>query len=251
MGVPGPSATGAGDGPRFQEILEALRADIVGGRLAVGERLPTEQELCLRFRASRYTVREALRRLQDMGLIVRRQGSGSVVAASKVDGRFHNSISSLSELVQYAADTKLEVLAVETILVAGRTADLLHSPPDVPWVRVSALRRQPPERTPFCYTEIFLPAAYADVAHAIGTFPTAVYAVVESRHGVRVEEVVQSIEATTADANLASRLSVEAGATILTVTRHYLDPDGRVIEVAVNSHPAGRYRYEITLHRAD
>ncbi|HYG91275.1 MAG TPA: GntR family transcriptional regulator [Azospirillum sp.] len=239
------------EGPRFQEILAALRADIVSGRIGLGERLPTEQELCLRFRASRYTVREALRRLQALGLIVRRQGSGSVVAATQPDGRFHNSISSLAEIGQYATSTRLEVLAVEKVLVEGRTAELLHSPAEVPWVRVSALRRQPGERTPLCYTEIFLPAAYDDVAQAIGTFPTAVYSVLESRYGVRIEEVVQSIEASSADANLASRLSVEVGTPVLVVIRHYLDQDGRVLEVAVNSHPAGRYRYEMTLQRAD
>ena len=240
----------ASDGPRFQEILAALRADIVDGRVGIGERLPTEQELCLRFGASRYTVREALRRLQDLGLIVRRQGSGSVVTAARPDGRFHNALSSLAEIGQYASSTRLEVLAVEKILVEGRTAELLHSQPDVPWVRVIALRRQPGERSPLCYTEVFLPAAYSDVAQAIGTFPTAVYAVLESRYGVRIEEVVQSLEASSADANLASRLSIEVGDPILVVTRHYLDPEGRVLEVAVNSHPAGRYRYEMTLQRA-
>lgn len=239
-----------GEPPRFQEILEAVRGDIVDERLALGDRLPSEQELCLRFRASRYTVREALRRLQEEGLIARRQGAGTVVVATRPDGRFRNSISSLGELAQYASATELEVLAVDKLLVDGRAAALLRSPPDTPWVRVSALRRQPGERAPLCYTEIFIPAAYDDVAREIGTFTTAVYAIIEHRHGVRIEEVVQSIEAASADANLASRLSIAAGTPVLVVTRHYLDHDGRVIEVAVNSHPAGRYRYEMTLRRA-
>ncbi len=240
----------AAEGPRFQEILDALRADITDGRIGIGERLPTEQELCLRFSTSRYTVREALRRLQDLGLIARRQGSGSVVTAARPDGRFHNALSSLAEIGQYASSTRLEVLAVEKILVGGRTAELLQSPPDTPWVRVVALRRQPGERTPLCYTEVFLPAAFDDVAQAIGTFPVAVYAVLENRYGLRIEEVVQSIEATSADANLASRLSVEVGTPILVVIRHYLDAEGKVLEVAVNSHAAGRYRYEMTLQRS-
>ena len=137
----------AAEGPRFQEILDALRADITDGRIGIGERLPTEQELCLRFSTSRYTVREALRRLQDLGLIARRQGSGSVVTAARPDGRFHNALSSLAEIGQYASSTRLEVLAVEKILVEGRTAELLQSPPDTPWVRVVALRRPPGERS--------------------------------------------------------------------------------------------------------
>ena len=42
--------------------------------------LPTESELCEEFGASRYTVREALRRLVDQGMVHRRQGAGSVAS---------------------------------------------------------------------------------------------------------------------------------------------------------------------------
>ena len=43
------------------------------------EKLPTEQELCERFRVSRQTVRLSLSLLEEEGLIVKRQGSGSYI----------------------------------------------------------------------------------------------------------------------------------------------------------------------------
>ena len=43
------------------------------------EKLPTEQELCSRFRVSRQTVRLSLSLLEEEGLIVKKRGSGSFI----------------------------------------------------------------------------------------------------------------------------------------------------------------------------
>ena len=60
-------------------IAARLRQAIVDGRYADGERLPAERELATHFDASRSTVREALRRLEEMSLVTRRIGSGTFV----------------------------------------------------------------------------------------------------------------------------------------------------------------------------
>lgn len=237
--------------PLRRTITDQLRAEIAAGGLSVGDRLPSEHELSARFGVSRNTMREALRRLQDQGLIVRRQGSGTVVAALQGVGAFHNPISTIEELVQYAANSRVEVLSTEKILVEGATAALLRSAPDEPWMRISGLRRIYGQEEPFAYTEIFLPADYADVAREIGSLATAVYAAVENRYGIRIEEVEQTLEAVPADANLASRLGVVVGTPMLVIRRHYLERNGKVAEVAVNWHPAGRYRYGMTLQRSE
>jgi len=57
----------------------AIREQILGGRYAYGDRLPAERQLAAHFGASRGTVREALRRLEERSLIVRRAGSGTFV----------------------------------------------------------------------------------------------------------------------------------------------------------------------------
>ncbi|WP_439534750.1 GntR family transcriptional regulator [Polymorphobacter sp.] len=65
-----------GSEPRYQQVAEALRAGILDGTLAEGTQLPTEASLCASYGISRFTAREALRRLQGEGLIRRRRGSG-------------------------------------------------------------------------------------------------------------------------------------------------------------------------------
>ena len=51
------------DMPRYAQIFNTLSKRMQVGRYPVDMRLPTESELCDEFNASRFTVREALRRL--------------------------------------------------------------------------------------------------------------------------------------------------------------------------------------------
>lgn len=60
-------------------VFERLLADIAGGTYLRGARLPAERDLAERFGASRASVRDALRRLEEWQLITIRHGSGAVV----------------------------------------------------------------------------------------------------------------------------------------------------------------------------
>ena len=62
---------------KFTKVFEALERAILEGKFAHGKRLPSESELCQRFKISRPTAARALRELQQMGVITRRAGSGS------------------------------------------------------------------------------------------------------------------------------------------------------------------------------
>lgn len=60
-------------------VFDQLLADIVAGRYKAGQRLPSERELAVILGTSRPTLREALRRLGEWGLIETRPNSGVVV----------------------------------------------------------------------------------------------------------------------------------------------------------------------------
>lgn len=62
-------------------VADRLRNEILAGRLAAGSRLPSERELSLALGVNRLTLRAALARLEAMGLVTTRHGSGTEVAA--------------------------------------------------------------------------------------------------------------------------------------------------------------------------
>ena len=73
-------ATGARPRLRSVSVQDELKQRIDRGELPAGTRLPSEPDLAAELQVSRATLREALRALEDEGLLRRRQGSGTYVA---------------------------------------------------------------------------------------------------------------------------------------------------------------------------
>ncbi|MCR6673436.1 phosphonate metabolism transcriptional regulator PhnF [Devosia ginsengisoli] len=67
----------------WRRIADAIRLDIVGGKLASGDRLPTEALLAERFSANRHTVRRALAVLAEEGVVGAEQGRGTFVRSAR------------------------------------------------------------------------------------------------------------------------------------------------------------------------
>src|SRR5881394_2146394 len=69
-----------------ERVVGALAAQIRGGELRPGQKLPTEAQAVNRFGVSRTVVREALSRLQAAGLVETRHGVGTFVASRRESG---------------------------------------------------------------------------------------------------------------------------------------------------------------------
>ncbi len=67
------------EAPQYRKLYEILRKHIFEGLYAEGDLLPSEHELCSVHGITRPTVRQALEELVKEGLIVKRQGKGSIV----------------------------------------------------------------------------------------------------------------------------------------------------------------------------
>ena len=63
----------------YEQIVEQIKQQILTGVLKVGDRLPPERELADQFRVSRTAVREAVKALQEKGLIEVQPGRGTFV----------------------------------------------------------------------------------------------------------------------------------------------------------------------------
>src|SRR5271154_5779251 len=82
-------------GPLYQQLERKLRDAIREKKLAPGDALPAERDLADQFEVSRITVRKALDSLVGEGLLNRRQGTGTFVAA-----RVEKSFSKLSSFTE-------------------------------------------------------------------------------------------------------------------------------------------------------
>jgi DNA-binding GntR family transcriptional regulator len=119
---------------------EALRTWLATGRHRPGERLPPEQELSAHLGISRGTLRTALRRLEESGEIVRRQGSGTYVgrsASTTLDEGLEKLVS-YSELARRRGVTlELGELHIEEQRLGPEAGELFGLDPETPAVTVT------------------------------------------------------------------------------------------------------------------
>lgn len=103
---------------------DSLRAEIVSGRWAVGERIPNEMALTDLLSVSRGTVREAVRALVSQGLLDTRQGSGTYVRSAVDPSAALDRVKRAGLRDQWETRAALDA-------EAARLAALRHTPADL------------------------------------------------------------------------------------------------------------------------
>jgi GntR family transcriptional regulator len=238
----------ADERPQYVQIGDRLRDRIAQGDYAVGTLLPTESELCEEFSISRHTIREALRRLTDTGLIQRRQGSGSRVLAAVQNQNYVHSMRSLDQLFQYATDTRFVIQGM-TVSVPDPNMFPMIGVDGGEWLIVRGLRLERDEDIPICSSTVLVNIAYAAISDDLATGVGAIYRQIEDRFGIEVSEVVQDIRVTAMPASAAKALGKTKADVGVQVGRRYLGADGTLILVSINHHPTDSFAYTMRLRR--
>jgi GntR family transcriptional repressor for pyruvate dehydrogenase complex len=118
-----------------EAVFDALLADVLAGRLAPGDGLPGERALSESFAVNRHAVREALKRLQQAGLVQVAQGGATRVTDWRRTAGL-DLLTSLAaagpgpELVRAIVEMRVAVGADVARLCAERTPDAPGIEPD-------------------------------------------------------------------------------------------------------------------------
>jgi len=235
--------------PRYRLIADRLIGDIRSGALAVGQKMPGEIELTHRFKVSRHTVRDALRALDELGLIDRRQGIGTVVRARQSAQAFVQTVRSPAELMQYPSDAKLSVMSSQEIRVNRKLARMIGCRGGTRWLQVSAVRHLKDSRLPISWVDMYLLPEFGAIVPLIGKRATKVYQLIQSQFSIAPARVAIDICASLVPDPLVDVLQVARGTPSLTVIRRYTGEDKRLYLAAVSEHPADRYHYSLQLAR--
>jgi GntR family transcriptional regulator len=245
-----PMVTVLGQQPRYVQLAQTLVNEIQSGRFPVGSTIPTEFELCEQFGASRSTVREAVKQLVQLGMVVRQAGVGTTVKAVRSEGGYRQVMQQLSDLHRYTADTVLEILTKDTTEVRDpAVCELLKAGPGETWLRIAGLRRSGDSPDPICHTEVFIQPAFRSLVVSERESHVPIYTLIEKQFGERIVEVQQEIRAIALPAAIASLVNAKARSPALWLCRRYLNRRGEIVEAAFSIHPADRFSYSETFQR--
>lgn len=237
------------------DLARDLAEGIASGRFAVGSLLPTEFELCERYRVSRYAVRKALDELQELGLISRRKNVGTRVEAARPKPGFTQSIATVDELAQFGAEHVRVVRDVREVVADLALARELGCEGGARWLRISSLRMAGGGRgrtaRPICWTDVYLDVAYSEIGDWVRESPeTLISSLVEARYGRAIARIRQEIHGLCLPKALAAELNAEPQSAALKIVRRYMDSADAVFEISVSVHPADRFKFAMEMTRA-
>lgn len=230
--------------PRYLELAGELREFIMAGRFANGGQFPTETELCKQYSVSRFTVREALRKLQAEGLIARKRGSGTTVQpAAARGGALHQPLSNVGEILQYGRGSEVTYLEQDAGPLPTIVAEQIAESTSGTWRRFHGVRRTSGDAPPLATTDAFFHERLGDAVDRIDLAAGTMFSQIEQLAGVRIGKITQDIQAVAANKVIAGELGISKGDPVLRILRCYLDPAGAVFEISVSHHPGARFAY--------
>lgn len=237
------------DDPRYLQVARTLRQEIVEGVYPVGSQLPTEHALCERFSVSRYTVREALRRLRDDNLVSSRPRTGTLVVPRASTGSYAQDVMSINDLLAFASGALFVIESNRMVDIDDELAARTGLTPGDSWLAVRGFRRAEGASFPVCRTEYYINRSFAAVGRMLQRHNGPIFPLIEDMFGRTIIEVHQEISAVLMPADVAVELKVGVGSAAMEVCRTYTTSDGEIAQVTINTHPASRYRHSMTMRR--
>lgn len=235
--------------PRYVRVANVLTREIKSGRFPVGSFLPTEAQLGQRFDVSRITVREALRQLEELGLIVKVHGIGSRVEAQDVRDSYTVSIESASEMMQYGYETEFRERSRFRLDAGALELVDIDMPVDALKIVGVRIATGGQKKEAVSYSEIYLNRAYASVADGHNGVREPYYRTIEKSFDEQITGIGQEISAISMVKCHADALGQPEGAPGLRIVRHFYGLDRELLEVTVNIHPAENFSLRLFLNK--
>lgn len=232
--------------PLYVQIRESLRSEIASARLIPGQKIPSEDELAIKYSVSRMTVRQGISDLIDEGVLYRRQGVGTFVAQPHIS-RDHTRLTNFMESASAKGiNASLRVELADILPARLRVA--------------KALALEEGELAIHIITILYAdgtPVTLHDAYFPYKLFPGLLQDDYETRslwdlmeqYGYPVKQATQLLEAREADEKLCKYLEIEVGAPILYKERTVYAEDGTPVEFTYCYNRGDRYSLTVTLYR--
>ena len=219
--------------PLYAQVKDALVQRMISGSWKPGQMLPSEFAIAADLGVSQGTVRKALDELAGEGVVVRRQGRGTFVAAAEDNSilfRFYRLVPDgptqatgfpnsryLSQIITLASEQEREIFA-------------LSEQDQV--MRFERLRSD--QQQILLWERLVLPCPRFPNLSESSQLPNNVYQFYGERYGIIVASVREQLRAVTAPPAISAHLGLPPGAPVLQIDRRAIALDGEIVEWRVS-----------------
>ncbi len=230
--------------PIYQQLQEQFETLIMDEAWSAHEPLPSETALASELRISTMTVRQAMTRLVNKGLIYREQGRGTFVTPQPFEHPLQRLESFTEDMNARSLKPGARILDFSTVPANEAVACLLSIEPGTPVLRLKRLRMA--EDHPVALHDAYL--ICTDLKRTDLEAAGSLYATLETI-GHSLVEAKETLEATAADEETATLLELPKGEPLLMATRVSWDQNHTPVEAVYAYYRANFYRYTVWLRR--
>ncbi|WP_018549233.1 GntR family transcriptional regulator [Streptomyces sp. LaPpAH-108] len=231
--------------PLWYQVSQSLRASILGRSPQDPLRLPTEEDLARHYGVSVLTMRQALKELEDEGLISRHRRRGTFIEPDARRGAPVRLLGSVDAIVAQQSGMTSELLDHGRVPVPTALTEYF---PDL--TEVAVYHRLRGDETTGEPTNHAVNHIRPELAARIDPADLArrpMTKVLRDVVGAGISRITDTVEARLADPETARLLHVPLLSPILHYTGITYDADGRVLDVAVIHYRGDRFSFTVTL----
>ncbi len=237
--------TGSSAYPKYYRLMEHIRAGIAQGVWKPGDAIPSERELSERFGISRMTVRQAIHRLVQEGLLRREHGRGTFVATPKLRQHLTRLTGFTEDMRQRGLRSRSQVLRLEMVEPSPDAATALRIRP---WQSVLLLERlrlagEEPIALESCY--LHFPGNTRLLARDFTA--SSLYRTLVEEFEVIPSRAEQQVEAVLATARERKLLHLPPNSPVLRNRRVTYDQHDRPFEYTESAYRGDRYVFYVEL----
>jgi GntR family transcriptional regulator len=231
--------------PAYQRIQSAIRKRIDSGQLHPGDAVTSERDLAKIHQVSLMTARHALASLEREGIVERRRGIGTFVAAPKI--HFNKLMSYTEQMSSRSLSAGSKVLFLRILDSEHEATARLSLPPTTNLIKVERLRHAAGE--PFALETCYLSAAEfpelldAPVGHE------SLFALLERNYEVELGYADEEIDATAADPRIAELLAIPRREPLLRIRQVIYSTKGKAIMYVLGFYRSDRHNLVIRRFR--
>ena len=234
--------------PYYAQVKDIIRERISNGTWNVGDRLPSEAELCTIFGVSRTVIRQALQDLIHEGLIKRRKGKGSFVSANKISEQLVQKLTGFyQDMVEQGFEPVTVVLRLHTIPASAEVAGNLGIEIGSPVIEIVRLRSV--KNVPIVLVTTYMPYSFCPTLIDDDLTNQSLYALMETRYQLYIARGRRTIHSVIADEQVAKLLMVSKGAPLFQLDSVSYLSDGTPVEYFIAYHRGDRSQFEVELIR--
>ncbi|WP_113910560.1 GntR family transcriptional regulator [Roseovarius dicentrarchi] len=228
---------------RIDEIASDLIQRISGGIYRVGENIPNELDLCAEFNTSRHTIREAVRNLENRGLVKRKKRSGTKIISASSMPLYGLNFESSDSLGRYLERTDLKLVRTVTDL-PRQPAETQLDGDLADWAQLDTYRCAPESDRAISWSYIYLRKEFLGVVDLIGQERGGIYELLNMKYKKAVKFIDVEVSSAPFTDAAAKVLCIKRNSQALLIIRRFHGMDDELFEVSVSYYPPAEVQYK-------